>query len=310
MCQQPLVNTRLPGTTGRMDKEPMNSTKPAAQVASTGDQPAPEKAAVRKPRAIRKRVNRCEINLKVMAERGFLAPNDGRSQLAREMRRIKRPLLLDIRKQELAGTSAVPPNLIMLTSALPGEGKTYTSTNLAVSLAAEVDRSVLLIDGDVAKRDLSRQFGLLDFPGFADTLRPKGPHPDAVTLKTNIDRLEILPCGRQSDDIDELYASRRMAKVMACLARNDASRIVIMDGPPILVTTEATVLSRSMAQTILVVEANNTPKDAIEHALKPLLDHPCVRLILNKTTRGIGGGYGYGYGYGFDYGDGGQDQLT
>jgi Mrp family chromosome partitioning ATPase len=305
-----------------MDKEPMSNTDRAIDRSPTEVMPgettdttparAPQRAGQKVRAAGKRRASRCQINLQAMAERGFLVPNEGRSQLAREMRRIKRPLLLDVQRMELAerADGSAPANIIMLTSALPGEGKTYTSTNLAVSIAAELDRSVLLVDADVAKRDLTRQFGLLDFPGFADTLRPNGPHPDEVTLKTNIERLEILPCGRQSDDIDELYASNLMDKTIRALAREETSRIVLMDGPPILVTTEAAVLVHNVAQAVLVVEANKTPQDAINHALAPLLDHPCVRLILNKTTRGIGSGYGYGYGYGYTYGDGGEDRLV
>lgn len=252
---------------------------------------------------------RSDFDLEAMATAGFLVPNDGRSQLAREMRRIKRPLLLNIRKEAVLNPGAASmdtrcANFIMVTSALPGEGKTYTSTNLAISMAAEKDRNVLLVDADIAKRDLSRQFDLINYPGLTQALEGKGAHPDRFVLSTNVERLELLSCGTPTEHIDEMFASDNMLKVMRAMSKFDPSRVVVFDGPPLLVTTEARVLAQYMHQILVVVEAGKTPKDAVQHALHRLSDLPNVAVVLNKSTRPLGSDYGYGYGYGDGYGYG------
>jgi protein-tyrosine kinase len=187
----------------------------------------------------------------------------------------------------------------MVTSALPTEGKTYTATNLAISIAAEIDRSALLVDADVAKRDLSRQFDLAGYAGLTEALTDQDAHPDAYTLGTNIDRLELMPSGSPRSNVDELFASSSMQRRLWSIARVDPNRVVVFDAPPLLLTTEAKVLAQYMAQIILVVEAGKTPQDAVLHALTMLEDQPCVSVLLNKTTRPIGADYGYGYGYGY-----------
>jgi capsular exopolysaccharide synthesis family protein len=255
---------------------------------------------------------RCDFDIDAMAARGFLSPKEGRSQLAREMRRIKRPLLLNIRKAEAIASRPASlgtpkdlssPNFIMVTSALPGEGKTYTSTNLAISIAAEIDRSALLVDADVAKRDLSRQFDLSGYAGLTEALADPTVHPDAFTLGTSVERLELLPSGSVRDNIDELFSSVTMHRRMRSLSRLDSNRVVVFDGPPLLVTTEAKVLAQYMYQIVLVVESGKSPQDAVLHALKLLEDHPNVSVLLNKTSRPIGSDYGYGYGYGYGHGE-------
>lgn len=238
----------------------------------------------------------CEIDLEALEARGFLAPHSRRSQQAQEFRRIKRPLLLQIKKSRAIDPTSTS-NLVMVTSALPSEGKTFISVNLAMSLAAEVDKRVLLVDGDVAKGDLSSILGVKDRLGFADVIQNPPAVRDAL-LATNVDRLTLLPAGEYTDGLDELYASDLMASFAHALAEQDPGRIVVFDAPPLLVTTEGTVLSRHMSQVIVVVEANKTPKDAVQQAVAELSDCPNVSLLLNKTSTSDAFGYGYGYGYG------------
>lgn len=246
----------------------------------------------------------CEIDLHKIRSRGFLLPDSGRTQLAHEMRRIKRPLLLNIQKaRALAGTDGAPrnpANLIMITSALPGEGKTFTAINLAMSMAAELDRRVLLVDADVARGDVSRQLGLPPQRGLSDLLQETGHlHEDAV-LTSNVERLSILPAGSPTDHVDELFASEMMQLVLRSLAEADPQRVVIFDASPLLATTEAAVLARQMGQTVLVVEAGRTPQDAVAQAIDQLEGCENVSLVLNKTSGKDTSGYGYGYGYGSD----------
>lgn len=247
----------------------------------------------------------CEIDLDQLEARGYLRPGEGRSQLAREMRRIKRPLLLKIDRQQALMEKEPdvdhgnPANLIMITSALPGEGKTFVSINLVMSLAAELDKRVLLVDADVLKGDVSEQLGILTERGLADLLHENNYlHEDGV-LTSNIERLSILPAGRNTDHVDELFASDMMALVVRELAEADPDRVVIFDAPPLLPTTEAAVLSRYMGQVVVVVGANETPQAAVAEAVAQLEDRDAISLVLNKTTGRDSAGYGYGYGYGY-----------
>ena len=238
----------------------------------------------------------CEFDLALVSERGYLTPTDTRSQLAHEMRRIKRPLLLNIRKGQQSGSKGAPSNLILVTSALPGEGKTFISVNLAMSLSAEPDRTVVLVDGDVPKGDISRQLGVEPERGLADLLSESVADPEEAILRTNVDRLSLLLAGKQHEHIDELFASNLMGEITHRLAAYDPNRVVLFDAPPLLATTEAAVLASHMGQVLVIVEANRTPQDAVVQALAQLEDCPNVSILLNKTSRREASTYGYGYG--------------
>jgi len=240
----------------------------------------------------------CELDFEMLAENGFLVPGHNNPQQSQEFRRIKRPLLLN-QQPKIAADLPLPTNLIFITSALPGEGKTFVSLNLALSLAAELDKRVLLIDGDAAKQDLSRWMGIADQPGLVDLLTTGKPYAESSIIDTNVDRLQVMPCGSMVDNLDELYASRLMDTLLSGLASFDSNRILIVDGPPLIATTEAAVLARRMGQVVLVVEANKTPQSAVEQAAAQLEGCQLVSSLLNKATGSNSAGYGYGYGYGY-----------
>ena len=240
-----------------------------------------------------------DLDLDEIRARGYITPDIGRSQLAQEMRRIKRPLLLNIQRAQARGVQeGPPPNLIMVTSALPGEGKTFVSINLAMSIAAELDRRVLLVDADIARGDLSQQLGLEGRRGLSDVLQESSYLSEDGVLISNIDRLSVLPAGSQTDHVDELFASGLMAVMTQALADADPNRVVLFDASPLLATTEAAVLAQRMGQTVLVVEANQTPQDAVAQALGLLDGCSNVSVMLNKATGRDAAGYTYGYGYG------------
>jgi len=237
----------------------------------------------------------CDIDLSHLVERGYLRPGEGRSQLAQEMRRIKRPLLLNMQKQAAKPDLLPPANLIMVTSALPGEGKTFISINLAISIAAELDRRVLLVDADVAKGDITDQLGIHAHRGLSDLLHETNYVSEDGVLTSNVERLSILAAGGNTDHVDELYASELMEEICSRLAAEDPDRVVLFDSPPLLATTEAAVLARLMGQVVMVVEANKTPQDAVSQAVHNLEGCANVSLLLNKTTQRDAGNYGYGY---------------
>ncbi|XOV81787.1 MAG: AAA family ATPase [bacterium] len=240
----------------------------------------------------------CELDFEMLAENGFLVPGHNNPQQSQEFRRIKRPLLLN-QQPKIAAELPLPTNVIFITSALPGEGKTFVSLNLALSLAAELDKRVLLIDGDAAKQDLSRWMGIAEQPGLVDLLTSGKPYAESSIIDTNVERLQVMPCGAMVDNLDELYASRLMDTLLSGLASFDSNRILIVDGPPLIATTEAAVLARRMGQVVLVVEANKTPQSAVEQAAAQLEGCQLVSSLLNKATGSNNAGYGYGYGYGY-----------
>ncbi len=149
-----------------------------------------------------------EIDLARLSANGYVTPAAARSRLAEEFRVIKRPLLTNAR-----GKSAAPianANRIMVTSALPGEGKTYVSLNLAMSIAMELDTSVLLVDADASRPAVLDRLGLPPSRGLLDLLVDPALSLDECVLATNVERLSILPAGTQQSQATELLASESM----------------------------------------------------------------------------------------------------
>ncbi len=242
---------------------------------------------------------RVEIDLDALAVAGIVSPNAPRSQIADQFRVIKRPL---IRNALGKGASAIANgNLIMVTSALAGEGKSFTAINLALSIATELDTTVLLVDADVARPSVLRVLGLPPSPGLLDLVQDESRDMSTVLLRTNIDKLSILPSGLQHQRATELLASDAMIRLLGSIASRYPDRIVIFDSPPILLTTEARVLASHMGQIVMVVRAESTLQSDVQHALSHIEACPVKMLVLNQSRTQTSGAYGYGYGYGYGY---------
>ncbi|RLA41570.1 MAG: hypothetical protein DRQ64_01935 [Gammaproteobacteria bacterium] len=239
-----------------------------------------------------------EISFEDLAERGMVTPDSPRSPIAEEYRSIKRPLLTNIE-----GKGAVTfrhPNLIMVTSALQGEGKTFSAINLAMSIAMEQDKTVLLVDADISKASAARLLGVPDSsPGLIDVLEDESLHIGDVILRTNIPNLRIVPAGRVHERSTELLASQSMYRVADELAERYSDRVVIFDSPPMLLTNEAQVVASLVGQIVFVIAAEKTSQRAVAEALSLLGDEAMVGMILNKTKHAFTSKYGYGYGYGY-----------
>lgn len=236
-----------------------------------------------------------------LKQEGFLAPEKYQRQMADEYRLIKRPLIAN------AFGIGVPQvedgNLLLISSAVSGEGKTHTCINLALSLAAERDRTVLLVDGDVAKPHISRLFGVADQPGLLDALDDAQLPLDQLLIHTDIPRLVLLPAGRWTEYTTELLASGRMRALCRELSDRYADRVIIFDSPPLLATTEAQAIAQAVGQVAMVIAENTTPRDQVRAALAHLDRNKPINAILNKSQQPFLGGYHYGgYGYG-QYGD-------
>lgn len=261
--------------------------------------PAPALVAdglAREP-AVPQRVVHIDRNALMAA--GFLPPDSKQRQIADQFRHVKRPLLAAALGR---GQEAVPNGrLILLASSLPGEGKTFVSVNLALSMSLERDTSVLLVDADVAKPHISRLFGLAEEPGLLDALQDESLDVETLILPTDIPGFSVLPAGKPADTATELLASRRMQAVVNRLGTSrDRTRIVVFDSPPLLLTSESRVLAEPMGQVVLVVQAGRTPQQAVLDAIACLGGKP-VALLLNQSESVTEAGYYYRDGAYGDY---------
>ncbi len=233
------------------------------------------------------------LDLVRLAERGFITPDKPRSTTADEFRIIKRPLLANARNSLIRNG-----NLIMITSSVPGEGKTFCASNLAMSMAMELDRTVLLVDADVARPSLPKELGLPPTLGLLDVLRGRIALADALH-RTNVEKLTFLSAGTKHSRATELLSSDAMGALVGELATRYSDRIVLFDSPPLLATTEAQALAARMGQIVFVVHAETTLKNHVTHGLATLENCPVKLVLLNAATTPGQGAYGYGYGYGY-----------
>ena len=247
--------------------------------------------------------NRITLDLEGLAAGGIVdADSDRRDQLAEEFRIIKQPILAHAKGR--AASRVEHPNLVMVTSSLAGEGKTFTAINLALSIAMEKDHTVLLVDADVAKPEVTRRLNIEAEAGLTDVLLDESLDLGEVLIKTHLPHLSVLPAGRRHAQATELLASDAMKRLADEMAMRYPDRIIIFDSPPLLPTTEARVLAGLMGQVLLVVEQGKTQQPVVLEALEMLESQEIVGLVLNKVHKSVGGGYGYGRGYGYGYGHG------
>ena len=277
---------------------------PAADAVAAASAVTPA-ATVAAPAAPAVTSRRVDLDLDLIARNGVVVPNAPRSRVADQFRVIKRPLL-----QNAAGKGASTlnhANLIMITSALAGEGKTFTAINLAMSIAAELDHTVMLVDADVARPSVLRNLGVPEGPGLLDLIDGSAQMHD-VLLRTNVDKLSVLPSGTPHQRATEMLASEGMRRLLDEMANRYADRIIIFDSPPLLMTTESRVLATNMGQIVMVVQAGRTKQSDVQAALETI-DHCPVRLMLLNQVRSeteTSYGYGYGYGHGSSHGRSGE----
>jgi exopolysaccharide/PEP-CTERM locus tyrosine autokinase len=233
-----------------------------------------------------------DLDLQSLAAAGFVVPDAPNSLIAEEFRVIKRPLL------ENASGHLDPPvrnaNLIMVTSALPQEGKSFVAVNLAMSIAMELERTALLVDADVARPSLPRLLGQPASAGLLDVLQDKSIQLSDVLLRTNVPALNLLMAGTPCPRATELLASGAMARLLDEMATRYADRIIVFDSPPLLMSTEARVLASHVGQIVFVVHAEETLQSALTEALATIENCPIKFAVLNQARNAEKLIYGYG----------------
>ena len=243
------------------------------------------------------------IDSRVLAAQSLLVPGTPANQLEGEFRIIKRPLILNATGAR--GRKIANGRRVMVTSSLPGEGKTYCAINLALSMAAERDLGVLLIDADVARPAVHSRLGLPEAAGLMDALFDPDLDPATLVHPTNIPGLSIMLAGTRHNRATELLASADMKRLVHSLASRFSDCMLVFDAPPLLATTESRVMASHVGQVVLVVERGRTPRAAVRSSLAALENcDPAISLLLNKAPpRGRRataryGSYSTDYGYG------------
>lgn len=257
-------------------------------------------AAADAARSLRRSAER-PVDIATLRLNGMITPGVASTPVSEQFRIIKRPLLLKAFPED-RGERAKNANLIMVTSARPGEGKTFTAVNLALSIALERDVKVLLIDADVHRPMAMEVLGVEATIGLTELLTdPTVELSDVLLRASNVPNLTLLPSGKRDTHATELFASQRMERLIDDIASRYADRIVIIDTPPVLASSEPSVLSLRVGQIVMVVEAERTSRRAVDRSIELISACPNINLILNKSKSKIGadefGAYGYSYGY-------------
>ena len=246
------------------------------------------------------------IDTEQLRSKGRLPLEQMARQVEEEMRRLKWPLLAAV-----SGRGGVTParnNIVQVTSALPSEGKTFTSLNLALSIARDREMRVILVDGDVARPGLTPSLGMKEYRGLNDVLDDQSLDVSEVTYQTSVPGLFFVPAGKWHDQSPEFFAGARMQQVLEALSLRAGQGVVIFDSPPLLATNEAQVASRYAGQVLLVVRADHTEQHAVLDAIS-LIEKPTpISAVLNRVEASVlskyYGQYYYGYGYGKGRSDG------
>jgi protein-tyrosine kinase len=235
----------------------------------------------------------------MLAANGIALPSAGFSRRVEEFRSIKRQVLTNALRSKDSPNGDLD-RVVMVTSATPGDGKTYISINLALAIAFERDLNVILIDADAHRQSMLSYLGISAEKGWLDMLTDTSIEISDVMFGTNVPGLTIIPAGKTRPEIPELLSSRRMMDFITDLAKQNPNRLIILDTLPCLVSTEPTILASIVGQALFVVAANETSKEEIETSLRLIEACPNVSLILNKGDPLLidqFSKYGYGYGY-------------
>jgi receptor protein-tyrosine kinase len=238
------------------------------------------------------------IDLRQLAKRSIFSPELTANRTTEEFRLIKHAAL---QRVTAAAKNGVPnANLIMVTSAREGEGKSFAAANLAMSIATEKDRAVILIDADPSRSSVAQNFGLQADRGLLTALEDETLRPADVLLETDVPGLSIIATGPRHPLSAELFASDRMGQFLDQVVRDYPKRIIIFDAPPVLATGEPSALAQHMGQIIFVVEADRTGRAVVAEALNLVNICPNIGLILNKARFQFGAvrfGHYYKYYY-------------
>lgn len=272
--------------------------KPIASQAPTTEAALPDRAEIAAPADLVRGApaQRLKLDMDRLRNRGMLPPDDAQRRHVSQIRAIKNQLLRTAR-----ASGSASDRVIMITSPLSGDGKTFSSISLALSLATERDFHVLLVDGDVPKPSVGQLFGIDSALGLLDAARDRSLDVEPMIVGTDMPGLDLLAAGRGGAEAAEVMSSAGMRGVIERLSAVP-NRIVLLDSPPLLQTSEAAVLAHYAGQVLLVVREAVTPQRAVQESLTMLGERAGVSLVLNGATDSRLEQYYYGYGRDYAYG--------
>ncbi len=271
---------------------PQDEPKDASPVATTIER-SREKITVTEPSEETREP--WHVDFAALRRSGLLPmEKEAENRLGDELRRVKRPIL------DNAGSTSgaqfyAHANRILVTSAVPGEGKTFTAMNLALSLAREPDFEVLLVDSDIPKANITRVLGLDKHIGLMDVLVDETHQPVEAIVDTDVPRLKVVPTGKRHALTAELFRSRRMQYVLESLGGRNRQRLVVFDSSPLLATSESQVIASHMGQVVMVVAAGRTRQQELKVALQSVNESQYVGLVLNKSRLPASENHYYSY---------------
>lgn len=222
------------------------------------------------------------IDRAALASAQLIVPGAAPGVLGEEFRIAKRALLAEAKRSDRA-------RAILVASAQPGEGKTWVALNLALSIAAEPDVEVLLVDGDVLKPKILSRLGVEAAAGLMDALADASLDVERLVLATDIARLSLLPAGRRIHGDAEALASTHTRAVFEGLLAANPRRILVIDSPPALSASHASVLALHAGQAVMVVKADATGEADLRDALALLGGCATIQLLLNRVRYAAGG---------------------
>lgn len=275
---------------------PLHPGEPPVQTAPAAVQPPIPAPAPVRPATFN--ATRHPIDRKRLREQGLIVPEGTVTGLMEEFRIVKRQLLLQASELRRSGGGSSAQR-ILICSPLPGEGKTYTSVNLALAIAAEKESEVLLVDADFAKPSILSTLGLPGGPGLMDALTDPSIEVTDCVIGTDVPGLWVLPAGNATNSDTEFLASSQTRAVLDRLTAGAPQRIVIFDSPPALAASPAAELAKYVGQAVLVARADRTGQGSLEDAISLLSACPNIQLLLNAvhfspSGRRFGSYYGYG----------------
>lgn len=234
------------------------------------------------------------IDTNSLEERGFVSIDSTRRQINEEYRAIKRKLL----KNAFGPLSKTltNSNIIMVSSARPSEGKTFTAVNLALSIAAEKDKTVLLVDADVLRPNIAKTLDVNIGDGLIEYLLDEKQDISDVMYTTNVDKLRIIPAGRSHHLSTELLASEKMQQTVDEIASRYPDRIVIIDTPPLIGINETAILTNFAGQAVVVCEEGKARLTDLNKAVSLLDSNMAIGFVVNKAIVSVDDEMGY-YGY-------------
>jgi protein-tyrosine kinase len=239
------------------------------------------------------------LDIEKLTNSRISSPDNTHSVTYNEFRSLKRKLIPMTVDPETRGMTR---NMVMVTSALPGEGKTFTAMNLAIALAAEPNLNVILVDADVVQSSIASYFQASDHDGLLELLTGKRHHLDEVLHPcADLPRLHVLFAGARDDATPELLASRGMTELCADLATRFPQSIVLFDAPPVLAGSEPAAMASHVHHVLMVVAAGRSGRDQVEAALTEVSRCPSISMVFNQSPeweRPLNDMYSRPYSYG------------